>query len=433
MRGIGMNRKLFSLKGYLPLLSAQIVSNLGDWLDILALMALIGLKWNASPLAMSIAMLCLAGPSIVFGSLAGVLADRMNRKTLMIVADIMRAITVVGIVFSTHLWQIYFLLVIKSCFSVVFSPSESGKIKEIVPDELMQPAVATRELVNNGAKIIGPIISGIFVATIGIEWSFYLDSISFMLSALLLLFVPGQQLLKNVVNGGESETETGEAKKQGFLQEFKEGLLFIKKSPKLYIGLMVFTITFFALQIADSQIIILLREMKEDPTNILGWIMAGSGTGIIIASLILNKKEIKSNFTSLCLGSMCLGAMFIMDGALIYSPYLLIAILYPITAIIAGFSFGMAMIPFEVMAQKSTPTHFTGRVFGVIGSVVTTATVLGMFGGGLISEAFGVVFTYILSGSLLVLVGIIVYSFRRRLEGEEHAQGHTGTHREAQG
>ncbi|MGV3488650.1 MAG: MFS transporter [Tuberibacillus sp.] len=417
-----MNRQLFKLKGYLPLLSAQIVSNLGDWLDILALMALIGLKWGASPIAMSAAMLCLAFPSIILGSIAGVFADRFNRKTLMICADIVRAATVLGFVFSSHLWQIYVLLILKSCFSVLFSPAESGKIKEIVPDELMQSAVATRELINNSAKIIGPILSGIFVSYVGIKWSFYLDSFSFILSAIFLLWVPGKsKIIQEAATNSDKPAS-------GFYQQFKEGLAFIKQSPKLLIGLLLFCLVFFALQISDSQIIILLREMEGDPTNILGWLMAGSGAGIIVSSLFLGKKEIKSTFTALCFGSIGVGVVFILDGVLIHSPRLMIAILYPITGVLAGFSFGMAMMPFNIMAQKMTPAHFTGRVFGVIGSMVTTATVVGMVSGGIVSEAFGVISTFILSGSLLVLVGVIVYSFRRRLEGEkEHAESITGT------
>jgi MFS family permease len=417
-----MNRQLFRLKGYLPLLLAQIISNLGDWLDILALMALIALKWGASPLAMSMTMLCLACPSIVLGSVAGVLADRLNRKSLMIISDLVRAVTVCGFVLSTHLWQIYVLLIIKSSFSALFSPAESGKIKEIVPNEFMQPAVATRELVNNGAKIVGPIISGAIVSFIGIKWAFYLDSLTFILSALFLSWVPGAGTVRT--NQGKTYT----FKRQSFMQQFKEGFRFIKQSPKLLVGLLVFCFVFFALQIADSQIVILLRELDGDPTNLLGWIMAASGTGVICASLLLNKKEIKSYFTSLCFGSMGLGSVLALEGTLIHSPYLLVAILYPLTGIIAGFSFGMAMMPFDIMVQKMTPQHLTGRVFGVIGSFVTTSTLLGLACGGLISQYLGVVFTFILSGSMLVMCGMIVYSFRRRLDGEKKdAESITGT------
>ncbi len=286
----------------------------------------------------------------------------------------------------------------------------------------MQPAVATRELVNNGAKIVGPIISGAIVSFIGIKWAFYLDSLTFILSALFLSWVPGAGTVRT--NQGKTYT----FKRQSFMQQFKEGFRFIIQSPRLLAGLLVFCFVFFALQIADSQIVILLRELDGDPTNLLGWIMAASGTGVICASLLLNKKEIKSYLTSLCFGSMELGSVLALEGTLIHSPYLLVAILYPLTGIIAGFSFGMAMMPFDIMVQKMTPQHLTGRVFGVIGSFVTTSTLLGLACGGLISQYLGVVFTFILSGSLLVMCGMIVYSFRRRLDGvKKDAESITGT------
>ncbi|HET7615332.1 MAG TPA: MFS transporter, partial [Bacillales bacterium] len=117
-----MNRKLLQCKEYMYLLSSQAISNLGDWLDILALLALVGLKWHGSPIAVSITMLCLAVPSIVFGSFAGVLADRFERKHLMIAADILRAVIVIGVAFSTQLWQVYALLCVKSLFAAVFEP-----------------------------------------------------------------------------------------------------------------------------------------------------------------------------------------------------------------------------------------------------------------------------------------------------------------------
>ncbi|GGH74066.1 MFS family permease [Pullulanibacillus pueri] len=96
-----MNRQLLKNKGYVTLISAQTISNLGDWLTILALMALLAIKWEASPLALSIAMLCLAVPNIFFGSFSGVIADRFNRKILMIATDVLRALVMIGIVFST--------------------------------------------------------------------------------------------------------------------------------------------------------------------------------------------------------------------------------------------------------------------------------------------------------------------------------------------
>lgn len=420
-----MNRKLFKNKGYMYLLSAQTVSNLGDWLDILALMALVGLKWNASPLAVSGTMLCLAVPSILFGSFAGVLADRYDRKLLMILTDILRAATVVGIVFSTELWQIYILLCIKSTFSALFSPAKQGKLKEIVEDDLIQSAVATSELVNNSAKIIGPIISGMLVALIGIEWSFYLDALSFLLSAILLLGVP--RTIRSI------EKESHDTEKQGFFSQFTAGFTFIKQTPELLVGLLVFSLVMLVLQMSDSQFIVLIREIPGQRVDLLGWMMAGSGLGVVVASLLLNKKQVKAFLFVISLSSITLGVGYILAGAFIHLPVLAIAIIYPILGLVMGFSFGMALIPFNVMAQLKTKGEYTGRVFGTINSTGTLAVVIGMFSGGLLSELFGVINTFILAGGLLVVVGIIVYSLRKRFEseGQLHAESDGGIPREA--
>ncbi|MFC4617164.1 MFS transporter [Camelliibacillus cellulosilyticus] len=425
-----MNRQLFKIKGYLPLLSAQIISNLGDWLDILALLALIGMKWQASPFAVSVAMFCLAVPSIVFGSFAGVLADRFDRKTLMIIADLVRAAAVIGIAFSTALWQVYLLLIVKSIFGIIFNPAESGKIKEMVPENLMQSAVATRELVNNGAKIIGPMISGVLVASVGIQWSFYLDSLSFLLSAAFLLGLPGRRREQSTLDNGPASKTA----RKSFFEQFTEGLSLIKQSPKLLVGLIVFSLTLLVLQISDSQIVILIREIKQSPVSILGWIMAGSGAGMIAVALFLGKKQIRAYFSALSIGCVGVGFGYILLGLLIHLPFLWMAIAYPVIAFIAGGSFAFVMIPFDVMAQKLTPVTHTGRVFGTIGSVTTTATVIGMLSGGLITEAFNVIFTFVFAGGLLVLVGIVVSSCRRRLEsGDDEAKSVEGTLRKKEG
>ncbi|HEU5140336.1 MAG TPA: MFS transporter [Bacillales bacterium] len=421
-----MNRELLKNRKYVYLLSAQTVSNLGDWLNIVALMALIGLKWHASPLAVSAAVLCLAVPSIVFGSFAGTIADRFDRKFLMIMADVLRAVVVIGVVFSTQLWQVYLLLCIKSVFSALFEPAKEGKLKEIVKDDLMQPAVATSELVNNGAKIVGPILSGIFVAAVGIQWSFYLDSLSFLLSAFLLIGVP--RTTRTTPDMAEHD-----GNKLGFFKQFTEGFVFLKAMPSLLMGLVVFSLVILTLQISDSQIIILLREIPENPIDILGYSMAASGAGMVIAAILFNKKEIRHFMKVLSWSGIFLGVAFILMGLLIHLPVLWVTILFPVLAFVMGFSFDMALIPFNVMVQKRTPEKMTGRVFGTISSVVTLASVIGMLAGGFISEFLGVIWTFVLGGSVLAVVGVIVYIIRSRFEGgKQYAEGQPGAHRKAE-
>ncbi|HET7577693.1 MAG TPA: MFS transporter [Bacillales bacterium] len=407
-----MNRELLKNRPYLFLISAQTVSNLGDWLTLLALSALLGLKWQASPLAISIAFLCLTVPSIACGPFSGVIADRMDRKTLMILTDLFRAAVVIGVIFSSQLWEVYVLLCIKSIFSSLFEPAKEGKLREIVPNEWMQSAVATSELVNNGAKIAGPVLSGVFVATLGIKGSFYLDSASFLLSAILIIGVP-------ITKGASQEA----AEKTAFFKQFSEGFAFLREKRTLYVGLAVFALVILFLQIPDTQFIVLLREVPGHAIHLLGYIMAASGAGMIIASIILNKKEIRSYLLALSLSTIGMGIPFAFYGLLIHLPIFWVTVLFILFSLIVGFSFGMALIPFNVMVQKQTPERITGRVFGTINSVATLATVIGMSAGGIISEFAGVTHNFIFAGSVLVIIGVIVFLSRKGLEKEKKVSG----------
>ncbi|HET7658441.1 MAG TPA: MFS transporter [Bacillales bacterium] len=422
-----MNKELLKLKPYMFLLSAQTVSNLGDWLNILALLALVGLKWHASALAVSGVMLCMTVPSIIFGSFAGTIADRYDRKTLMIISDILRAITVIGVVFSTDLWQVYVLLCLKSVLSALFEPSKEGKLKEIVSNDLMQSAVSTSELVNNGAKIIGPVLSGIFIAAVGIQWSFYLDSLSFILSAVLLLGVTR-------TTNKRLDTSSSVVKKQSFFSQFSAGFSFLKRSRKLLIGLIVFSFAILFVQIADSQFIVLLRVIPGEPINLLGYGMTGSGAGVIAAAVWLNQTEIRSFLRTLSLSIMFLGVSFILIALLVHLPLFWIMILFPLLGFFMGVSIGMVVIPFNVMVQKETPETKTGRVFGTVNSASTLAAVIGMILGGVLSELIGVILAFIIGGAFLAAAGLFVYIGRSRLEGgKANAKSQSGAHREAQG
>ena len=406
-----MNRSLFKNRSYKALITAQAISNLGDWFNILGLMALVGLKWHGSPLAVSIVMLMFSLPSILFGSLAGTLADRMDRKRLMIISDLIRSVLIVGIVFTSSLFEIYVLVALMSLFSSLFSPAKQGKLKEIVSNEDIQSAVATSQLINNAAKIIGPIIGGILLAAVSINWAFYLDAISFLLSAVLLLFLP-----KTPVRTVETTQSKETQKKARFFHQLFDGFTYLKTAPSLLVGLFVFSLVLFVLQISDSQFIILFREIKTSSINILGWVMAGSGLGVVLSSLYLNKKEIRSFISVLSLASAVLGLGYIFLSTFIHFPVLWIEIVYPLAGVIVGFCFGLALIPFEVMVQKMTPESHTGRVFGTIDSLTTLAAILGTTLGGVLSQLFGVHFTYDLAGGLLVVVGLVVYIRRKTLE-----------------
>ncbi|MBM6618667.1 MFS transporter [Bacillus suaedaesalsae] len=406
---------LLKNKSYLWLISSQIVSSLGDWLDILAVMTLVAIKWNASPIAVSALMLCFAGPMIVVGPIAGSIADKFDRKKIMIISDILSAIAVLGVAFSTSLWQVYVLITLKSIFVAFFMPAKNGKLKEIVDPEDIQMATGISGMIDNGAKVIGPTISGLLVASVGVQWAFFLDAISFVLSALFLIAVP-----KTAIQSTNDITATSKLSLQELSSTMKEGFAILKGFPILLTSLFLFSASLFVLQIADTQFMVLARLIFEEPTTLVGYAMAASGVGMFVSSAILTKIKLPNVLVTTSLGGIGVGGAFALVALMTRLDITLIYLLFPLLCFIAGASFGLTAIPFQISVQKQVPISKTGRVFGTIGSITTISSFIGMGLGGVLSQTIGVIQTFVLAGVLLICVGTLMLISKRSVESRGH-------------
>ncbi|MFD1737736.1 MFS transporter [Bacillus salitolerans] len=407
--------RLFSNKSYLSLISAQTVSALGDWLDILAIITLVAIHWNASPFAVTGIMLCLAGPSIVLGPLAGALADRLDRKKIMIVSNLACAGLIVCVAFTNSLWQVFVLITLKSIFEVLFMPAKNGKLKEIVHDDDIQMAMSVSSMIDNAAKVIGPTVGGILVATLGVKWAFYIDGMTFLLSALLLLAVPKS----NFLNQSEQDATSKKLSFQAILLDLKDGISILKGVPILLASLFLFSLALLVLQIADTQFSVLLRLIMEDPTKMLGFVMASSGIGMFVSAALISKMKLPSVLITTSIGCIFVGAAFGTAALLNGLDDVALYIIFPVICFFGGASFGLAAIPFQISIQKQIPVSKTGRVFGTIGSVTTISAFIGMISGGILSTLIGVVHTFILAGGSLVLIGTVALMTKKRFEGRD--------------
>ncbi|MGO5675736.1 MFS transporter [Bacillus subtilis] len=364
-----MEKPLFcTQKGLMTLLASQTISSLGDWLHILAVLTLAAFQLDASPLDMSLLMMSFALPVIVLGPVSGLLADRFDRKTIMFLSEIGRALTVISCVYVSELWQLYVLLCLQSCFSSLFSPAKNGKLKELAPEAHIQQAVSVNSMIDNSAKIFGPALGGMLIAAVSIHSVFYINAGAFFLSAVILFFLPRDAFLQKA-NTPQEKTSA--------LASIKEGLQFLNRVPLLLTGLLTACIVLFVLQISDSQAIILIRSFSGAPPELAGWCMAVSGAGMLRSAPFLSGTGIAGI-------TLFIFAFFIMGAA-----------------------FGLVHIPFQILVQTTVPVDYSGRVFGAIQSATTLASILGMAGGGMLAEWIGVSLAFLVCGCLLILIGLI--------------------------
>jgi MFS family permease len=403
--------KLLKNKPYQFLISAQLISNLGDWLSILAVFTLVGLKWDASPLQVSFIILSLALPMTVLGPISGVYADRWERKYIMIVADVARGLIIFGLVFADSLWHVYALLFGLGIFSSLFSPAKNGKLKEVVPDHHMQQATSVSSVIENGTKILGPAISGFLIAMWSIKIIFIIDAFTFLLSALLLLSIP--------INTSRKVEKSSEKTEKHFVKELLEGFRFIKEVPIILYGTLLMAITMFIIQMSDSQFVTLFRELDHASPRLLGTVMTASGAGFLVSGLILSKYEIKKAIHAMAAGIFVLGLGFLSLALLTDLNITAPMVWAPIATFIACIGAGFVFIPFQSNVMKETPAEKSGRTLGTIGSIMMFASLVGPLIGGLLANLFGVIPIFIVTSSGLCLVSVIAFILRAQFEGKK--------------
>jgi MFS family permease len=166
----------------------QVVSQMGDWFNTIALYTII-LQLTGSGRDVGLLLVARFVPSFFFGPLAGVIADRFSRQRIMIVSDILRAVVVLGFLFvrrADQLWIIYVLTVFQLGLSTFFEPARTAAVPSIVEDRELVAANAISSVTWSAMLTIGAAIGGFITGLFGTNVAFLLDAATYLLSAALI-------------------------------------------------------------------------------------------------------------------------------------------------------------------------------------------------------------------------------------------------------
>ena len=169
----------------------QVVSQMGDWFDTIALYTII-LNLTGSGRDVGLLLVARFVPSFLFGPISGVVADRFSRRTIMIVSDILRAVVVLGFLFvrrADQLWIIYVLTVLQLALSTFFEPAKTAAVPSIVTDNELVAANAISSVTWSIMLTLGAAIGGLITGWFGTNAAFILDALSYVLSAVLIFNV----------------------------------------------------------------------------------------------------------------------------------------------------------------------------------------------------------------------------------------------------
>ena len=163
----------------------SVISQLGDWFNVIAAAELIT-RLTDSGIALSYLFLARFLPLFVFSPVAGVLADRFDRKRIMVLSDVLRGVTVLGFLFihdPGDIWLFYLLTALQFSLSALFTPARGAVLANVVRREELVAANALDSLTWSTMLALGAFLGGVVAALFGAETAFIADAASFLLSA----------------------------------------------------------------------------------------------------------------------------------------------------------------------------------------------------------------------------------------------------------
>jgi len=181
---------VFRNRSFSLLWSAQLISTIGSALTSLAASILI-YRLTGSALSVGLMLMATAAPSLVIGLVAGVYVDRANRKRILIAADIIRAVLVLLIpwLVGLNIAWLYVIVMLTSAVGQFYDPAHESVLPEIASDEELAAANSFMAISSFGSTAIGFAASGLIASRFPIAYAFYLDGLSFLLSAAFIAFV----------------------------------------------------------------------------------------------------------------------------------------------------------------------------------------------------------------------------------------------------
>ncbi|GIV68515.1 MFS transporter [Caldilinea sp.] len=207
---------------------ARVVSNLGDWFNLLASAALIA-HLSGAGTAISFLFLARFLPLFVMSPFAGVLADRYERRTLLIWTDILRAVVVLGFLLvdrPERIWLLYLLTVLQFMLSAVFTPAQQSYLPAVVDREDLVTANALDSFTWSTMLALGALLGGVATAFLGVQAAFLLDALTFLISAWFLAHV-------TVRSRAQASAQDGRSAVRRAFVEIVEGMRYLGAQPVL--------------------------------------------------------------------------------------------------------------------------------------------------------------------------------------------------------
>ena len=375
--------------------AGETVSNFGSSITQFALPLLI-FKLTGSAVSLGVGFAMFGLPHLLFGLLIGAWADRLDRRRLMIVVDLLSAAILVSVPLAAtagllSVWWIYAAIFATATLSIFFEAAQFAAIPSLVERDELVTANGRIQASFSTATVLGPLVAGALLAFIPIEDLLYVDAATFLVSAATL------SMIARPFNAARKAAMTS------IRADVLEGLRYVLRHPVLRnISAMMALINFVSVTVY-AQLVLFAKQRFAVSDSELGLLFAADGVGVVLLSLAAGPLRSRFSFGNVALGALMLSG--VMTLALAYAPT------YPLAVVFSALSSGLGIL-FNIntgsLRQAIVPNHLLGRIITIAMVLAWSANPLGATIGGFIVERTGDVQTVYAAIGALVF-GIALY------------------------
>ncbi|MDT8860828.1 MFS transporter [Alkalihalobacillus sp. MEB130] len=395
-----MNKIVKSWKYPSILLVGIGISNVGAWIYLLAL-NLVVFDLTGSPLAVAGLYILIPLATIVTNIWSGSLIDRLNKRTLMIVLDLFRAVCIFALpwLLDASIWLLYIMVFLINMATAMFSPTSMSYITKLIPLEQRKRFNSLRSLIDSGAFLIGPAIAGILFIIGTPFFSIFINAVALFLSGIITLLIP------NLEKSSAIRTEE-KWSWQLVIRDFHTVMTFSRNNVYIMLIYFLFSSVIVMTAAVDSLEAAFAKEVLNLSDSDYGFLVSIAGAGIIIGA-ILNTLVVKKIATSTLMG---VGCVFVSIGYIIYAY----SGAFPMAALgffILAFFLAFANTGFHTFYQNTIPIKTMGRIISLYGLVQSILVLLTTVIMGIVAQLISIQAVVIAGAFLMLLIAVILCCF----------------------
>ncbi len=370
-----------------------IVSNTGSWMQFVALGYLVD-RLTQSPLYLGILAATQAVPRLLFSLIGGTVADRVNRRRLLVGTNLFLMTTATALALLTaagriQIWQVLLIGALNSLAQSFDMPGRHSMVPSLVGEHEVLAAVSLNSVAFNGAGIFGPSLGGVLIAALGEAGCFFVNAASYLavLLALWQMRVPRPE--------AEGRVRVSEDVREAL------GLLRQHRSLLLFLGA-VLVLSFFGRPYVRMMPTFAREQLHVGATG-LGLLQSAPGVGTLFSVLLIARLSGSRGKGSLLGGGMLVfGAAVTMFG-LARQPWSALLLL-----VVIGMVQALALSSANTLVQLTTPPYARGRLMGLYSMVTFGGFALGSLPVGAAADLIGVGRALSVGGVVVMLIALVL-------------------------